>query len=204
MSHNLIARGEEECKSKFCVSKHGYGHLKEYPLYVGGNIFILTQDLLQDLYKTSLTIPYMWVEDAYLTGIVREKMENVNMFFLDAHMNFGNQREFMQTLIKPDKTSSTADDIQYFITLLPDTFMSSCIWSLRLFYMSDEEIAMIGGSSKHLELWNQFTRMLIDKHMFDSVLKSNLARRGMSSAELHCREDHLYTLLGVLCSRFSY
>lgn len=60
--------------SKWFVSQQEYS--KEfYPDYCMGMGFIMSFDVVKLLYEASIRLPYFWVEDVYVTGILREEVQ---------------------------------------------------------------------------------------------------------------------------------
>ncbi|KAL1470275.1 hypothetical protein MTO96_040532 [Rhipicephalus appendiculatus] len=54
-------------KSKWYVSRKDYGS-KVYPPYCAGAAFIMQPSVLFALYEASSHVPYLWVDDVYITG----------------------------------------------------------------------------------------------------------------------------------------
>ena len=79
----------------------------------------------------------------------------------------------------------------YIVTLLSDTFITSCIWSLRLLYLTKEQIEDIGGPERHMQLWTQFVHLTLDYKLFDKF--------GGIPMHVKQKEDTIFSL-GLLCS----
>lgn len=45
-----------------------------YPVYVSGTAYVVSSDVIYDLYKTTLTIPAFPLEDVYITGLCAQKV----------------------------------------------------------------------------------------------------------------------------------
>lgn len=58
-------------KSKWYVSKLDYS-FDWYPQYCSGNAYIMDSKLLPILLTASSLMPFLWVDDAYITGVLRE------------------------------------------------------------------------------------------------------------------------------------
>ena len=82
LQRSRICKKNGCCLEKGCASadKPQLQNRTFYIPYLQGSFFILTQDILHDLYNTAISIMYMyfWMEDAYLTGIVCNAMTNVS------------------------------------------------------------------------------------------------------------------------------
>ncbi|XP_059615546.1 uncharacterized protein LOC132261050 [Phlebotomus argentipes] len=60
-------------KEKWYISPEEYPNAT-YPVYCPGFALLLTTDVAQKLHKAAETTPFFWVEDAYVLGILREKI----------------------------------------------------------------------------------------------------------------------------------
>lgn len=55
--------------TKWYVSREEYAN-DTYPTYCSGSAYIITQDLIYSMYQKSYTTKFVWVDDAYITGIL--------------------------------------------------------------------------------------------------------------------------------------
>ena len=62
-----------ERRSKWYVSKHEWPHA-EYPPYCSGLAFILTPDVAVATLASAPHMPYFWVDDLYITGLLAQKI----------------------------------------------------------------------------------------------------------------------------------
>uniref|UniRef100_A0A1B0GIK7 Hexosyltransferase n=1 Tax=Lutzomyia longipalpis TaxID=7200 RepID=A0A1B0GIK7_LUTLO len=60
--------------SKWYLPEESYRYLV-YPDFAAGPIYLLTGDILVDLYQTALKTPFLWLEDVFLTGFVAEELK---------------------------------------------------------------------------------------------------------------------------------
>lgn len=65
---------ERDHESKWFVSVNEYRHAN-YPAYVSGWAYVTTIPAIQDLMKASSVFNYLFVDDAFVTGIIREKTQ---------------------------------------------------------------------------------------------------------------------------------
>ena len=74
-----VLRDPKTCL-KWCVS---YKEFKAsgYPKYCSGSAFILSSDMAPDMFNISLSTPFFWVDDVYVTGLLLNKLQNVT--FMD-------------------------------------------------------------------------------------------------------------------------
>ncbi|CAH1773094.1 unnamed protein product [Owenia fusiformis] len=75
MGHLQIgARPDLDPQSKWFTPKSKF-HKKTYPDYCSGTAYVLTNDIINALYKAALNTPIFWLEDVYITGILAEKVK---------------------------------------------------------------------------------------------------------------------------------
>ncbi|XP_055701839.1 beta-1,3-galactosyltransferase 5-like [Phlebotomus papatasi] len=75
-------------RSKWYVSPEEYPN-ETYPVYCPGCGVLLTIDVAQKLHKAAETTPFFWVDDVYVLGILREKI-NVRITHTE-NMHMGSQ-----------------------------------------------------------------------------------------------------------------
>uniref|UniRef100_A0A1B0D0R1 Hexosyltransferase n=1 Tax=Phlebotomus papatasi TaxID=29031 RepID=A0A1B0D0R1_PHLPP len=46
-----------------------------YPNFATGPIYLLTSDIVEEIYTTALRMPFIWLEDVFLTGFVAEELK---------------------------------------------------------------------------------------------------------------------------------
>ena len=68
-----------------------------YPPYCHGMLWVGTSDIFKDLYKATYEVPFVPIEDAYHTGIVREHVGDINLV---------NVPEFYETVGAPRRNIS--------------------------------------------------------------------------------------------------
>ncbi|KAK8722851.1 hypothetical protein OTU49_012084 [Cherax quadricarinatus] len=60
---------------------------KEYPLYCSGGVWFLQTRLISFLLQASKVVPYLWVDDAYITGVLAVKAGIKRLGFHDFYGN---------------------------------------------------------------------------------------------------------------------
>ncbi|XP_041347338.1 beta-1,3-galactosyltransferase 1-like [Gigantopelta aegis] len=60
-------------KSKWYVSKEDFSPY-HFPRYCSGCAYLMSSDVTERLYRTSLTTPFFWVDDYYITGLLVHKL----------------------------------------------------------------------------------------------------------------------------------
>ncbi|KAK8393513.1 hypothetical protein O3P69_006683 [Scylla paramamosain] len=85
--HQALRQLDEESKQKFiCSHMYGpalrYGRYKvryeeyparDYPLYCSGGVWFLQTRFIPRLLEARKTVPYLWVDDAYITGLLARR-----------------------------------------------------------------------------------------------------------------------------------
>lgn len=76
-------------KSKWKVDDYEFRGYKSYPVeYCNGYIVLLTPDLIRPLYKAAYVVPFFWVDDVYLFGLLPARVGNVTFVDIKAHVAF--------------------------------------------------------------------------------------------------------------------
>ncbi len=60
-----------------CVEEHEFPGRTGYPKYCAGINFILSADLVPELYRASFSTGFFWVDDVFATGILPLKVNNI-------------------------------------------------------------------------------------------------------------------------------
>ena len=60
-------------KSKWYLSKSEFSE-DYFPTYCSGSAYVMSTDVVVDMYNTSLQTPFFWVDDFYITGLLARKI----------------------------------------------------------------------------------------------------------------------------------
>ena len=115
-----------------------------YMPYLYGGFFILSSDLLEDIYATSLDITYFWIEDVFLTGIVRQALKQANLFYLSDYFTH-NERQFQYQYLECE-----GDSPKYFYCTTESILG---MWFLFLESLSKHGKHLVGGDMRYEKLW---------------------------------------------------
>lgn len=66
-------------RSKYFVPYAQY-RPEKWPTYCSGTGYILSGDILRQVYTASLSTPYLYMEDVFVTGLVLRKIDGVKLF----------------------------------------------------------------------------------------------------------------------------
>ncbi|XP_050395375.1 beta-1,3-galactosyltransferase 1-like [Patella vulgata] len=103
-----------------------------HPYYVSGPAYILSGDAAEKLLYVALKTKYYFVEDVFITGIVRQR-SNVELIH---HRGFGYRNPFVDICWLENKISGHSYTKEQMIELWSQKVKNkSCTWTLRIFYM---------------------------------------------------------------------
>ena len=80
--HNRVWRKT----TRWAVAENDHPDIKTYPKFLNGYFYIMTMDLLSEVYRTALSIVYLWIEDVFLTGFVTKAIRNITWMDLKNHI----------------------------------------------------------------------------------------------------------------------
>ncbi|XP_060074182.1 beta-1,3-galactosyltransferase 5-like [Ylistrum balloti] len=86
---------ERNKNSKWYVPPNVFPGRKRFPRFCSGYTSIFTADLVPELYKASFSNPYFSVDDAYLFGLLMEKIKDVMFFDIQDNMTL-NQKSALE------------------------------------------------------------------------------------------------------------
>lgn len=69
-----ILRDPSEC-GIWCVKEDELPGRKYFPQYCAGMGFVMSQEVVVDLYEASQTTPFFWIDDVYVTGLVTQQVK---------------------------------------------------------------------------------------------------------------------------------
>ncbi|KAI0234287.1 Lactosylceramide 1,3-N-acetyl-beta-D-glucosaminyltransferase A [Lamellibrachia satsuma] len=68
-------------KYREMIGRHGY------PQYCAGVAFLLSREMVSEMYAASLKTPFFWVDDAYVSGLLPAKVNGVERVALNSHFS---------------------------------------------------------------------------------------------------------------------
>lgn len=68
-----ILRDRQTCM-KWCVKRRELPGLRYFPKYCAGIAFVLSRQIVKQLYEASRTTPFFWIDDVYVTGLLTKKI----------------------------------------------------------------------------------------------------------------------------------
>ncbi len=182
MFNVTVLRADAECNHKWCVGNEDHPEFVVYPPYANGNFFFLTSDILQELYQTALTINFFWIEDIFITGIVRQGMNDINVTSINPY--------FQPAVMKPfiEQYTNNEDNVRkHYVAIKTNTWTTPCIWAVRLLHLTEKEVSLIGGHENIAGLWNRLTGMTVHPPLYGQ----------MSDFSVEHMPDTLFTFQGT-------
>lgn len=82
--------------NKWYTTLKEYGHYK-YPTFVSGWFYVTTPKLATKLVDVSFRVPYFWIDDVYVTGMLAQKLK---VRFLNLNRYFAVHTELMQCCLR--------------------------------------------------------------------------------------------------------
>ncbi|KAK6167358.1 hypothetical protein SNE40_021406 [Patella caerulea] len=81
-------RGHVRRTGKWSVPENKFRGYKRYPFrYCYGFVVIISSDMISKLYQASSTVPFFWIDDVYLYGMLPLAVGNVNIIRASGHLN---------------------------------------------------------------------------------------------------------------------
>ena len=99
-----ILRDPAKC-AKWCVRYNEFPGRRYFPKYCAGLTFVLSADLVQQLYAASKTTPFFWIDDVFVTGILPTKVKDVK--YVSLIKNFTLKQEEAMAQLQDVNTSLT-------------------------------------------------------------------------------------------------
>jgi beta-1,3-galactosyltransferase 1 len=84
-----ILRDPKTC-GKWCLPKDQLPGMRIYPDYCNGPLYAMTSDLPPLLYEAARKASFVSMEDAYLTGVLREQVSDVKLYQKDYKLSHNN------------------------------------------------------------------------------------------------------------------
>jgi len=83
-------RSSDALGGKWAVSADEYSH-SSYPKYCGGLMYLITPDAAKKILSLSTRAKFFWIDDVYITGILRE-LANIEPFYLNLRYSYEPQQ----------------------------------------------------------------------------------------------------------------
>ncbi|XP_055959001.1 uncharacterized protein LOC126809715 [Patella vulgata] len=92
-------KGHVRRTGKWSVPEYKFRGYKRYPFrYCYGFVVIISSDMISKLYQASFTVPFFWIDDVYLYGMLPLEVGNVNIIRASGHLNLLPRMDGLQCL----------------------------------------------------------------------------------------------------------
>ena len=82
-----ILRDPKTCR-KWCATFKEFPGRTSYPQFCSGLAFVFSSQLAASMYEVSKTTPFFWVDDVYITGLLLNKVKDVEYITLGQNITF--------------------------------------------------------------------------------------------------------------------
>ena len=124
---------------KWCLTDRHFPGRKFFPRYCSGAAYFLSGDVIAEMYNASLRLPFFWIDDVYITGLLPRKVPGMTWL-----QEIERYRYDTSAFYEHYKTSKKP---QLMVTIVSDEELGmKRIWYLVLKRLSDDQISLIGES----------------------------------------------------------
>ena len=110
---------------KWCIDDHMFHGSTYYPRYCSGAAYFFSGDVISDMYTASLTTPFFWVDDVYITGLLTKKIPGINWIKEDRRYRY-RLNEFHENY------QNTSYSAYMMVTLVQNRAQMKTTWNLAL------------------------------------------------------------------------
>ena len=80
----IMRIGDKANCRKWCVRPEVFPGRKYYPPYCSGLAFVLSADLIPELYTAAMRTPTFWIDDVFVTGVLLAQIPGVHRVSLNS------------------------------------------------------------------------------------------------------------------------
>ena len=88
-----ILRYPRKCY-KWCIKYREMIGREYYPPYCAGLAFLLSREMVSEMYAASLNTPFFWVDDAFVSGLLPSKVSGLERVALNRHFCLGGHEAY--------------------------------------------------------------------------------------------------------------
>ena len=144
--HILRPKAVRDPCFKWCINDGVLPGKKYYPKYCSGAAFFLTGDLVQEMYQATMEVPYFWVDDVYVMGLLTRRLEGLT-WASEADRYVYKQASFREHYLK----AQGHRDIKSMVTLVGEDGEMRDLWGLVLKTLSSTHKQIL-GKERYMEL----------------------------------------------------
>ncbi len=132
-----VMRDPKICMS-WCIMPHELPGVRHYPIYTSGGFWVMTGDIVTEMYETARRTPFFWVDDAYISGIIPRRMGHVNHHDVERFYRYDDK--VFEDQYSPQK------DMNWFITLTRNYYR---LWYISIKTLPKEDRLILLGREKY-------------------------------------------------------
>ena len=132
-----ILRDPSKCM-KWCVRFNEFPGRTHFPQYCAGLAFVMSREIVPELYAASRRTPFFWIDDVYISGMLVPKVGNVQYVDLLKHFTL-KEAQANEEYSKPPPHKITI-----FLAHVKKKEIFYKMWNATLHRLSSEEVAQLG------------------------------------------------------------
>ena len=140
-----ILRDPRTCM-KWCVKRNELRGRTRFPQYCAGIGYIVSSPLLALLYNASLSTPFFWIDDVYVTGLLAKKLPSA-VTYVDTGKHFTSKED-----VALRQYENRTLPIQYYFVHSRNVGQFNKLWKMAIQRLTSEQQRMI--SDKVLSRWS--------------------------------------------------
>ena len=138
-----ILRDPKECM-QWCVAADELPGRTHFPQYCAGLAFALSRELVSALYSVSLSTPYFWIDDVYITGLLMQEVSRLlpGIHYVDLISNF--------TLVEGDIENEYRDSrksIHYTIAKIRNADTFRMVWKALFNRLTPSQFKLLSDTA---------------------------------------------------------
>jgi hypothetical protein len=138
-----ILRDPKDCM-QWCVGENELPGRTHFPQYCAGLGFVLSRELVLALYRASLSIPFFWIDDVYITGLLmaHASANPSDIHYVDLIDNF--------TLAEEEAEKQYADikkPIKYVLAKIRDVTRFRKVWRMLLKRLPASQFKLLSNAA---------------------------------------------------------
>lgn len=137
--------------SKWCMNNLIFPGNKFFPRYCSGAAYFLSGDIINDMYKASLTVPFFWVDDVYTTGLLTKRVKDIKWLQEENRYRYS-----VKAFYEEYKNGKY---LNWMVTVVSKEVELWVFWYLTLNRLKQSEIDLI-GSDKYVKLLKNVSEYL--------------------------------------------
>ena len=128
-----ILRDPAKCM-KWCVKYNEFPGRTHFPKYCAGLTYIMSQEVVPEMYDAALKTPFFWIDDVYISGVVAPKVKGLE--FVDLLRNF----TLKEKLASEEYLSSSKKPLTFYFAHVKTSATFYQMWNATLHRLNTNEV----------------------------------------------------------------